>query len=81
MEEYTYMVQIAKFVAVGFAMAVGTLGPALGLGMIGSRVCENIGKYPESAGAIRTMAYVALGFVEALAIYILVVSLLVLFAF
>lgn len=81
MEEYAYMVQIAKFIAVGFAMAVGTLGPALGLGLIGSRVCENIGKYPESAGAIRTMAYVALGFVEALAIYILVVSLLVLFAF
>lgn len=81
MEEYAYMIQIAKFIAVGFAMAVGTLGPALGLGLIGSRVCENIGKYPESAGAIRTMAYVALGFVEALAIYILVVSLLVLFAF
>lgn len=81
MEEYAYMVQIAKFIAVSFAMAIGTLGPAVGLGMIGSRVCENIGKYPESAGAIRTMAYVALGFVEALAIYILVVSLLVLFAF
>ena len=79
MEEYAYMVQIAKFIAVGFAMAIGTLGPAIGLGMIGSRVCENIGKYPESAGAIKTMAYVALGFVEALAIYILVVSILILF--
>ncbi|MCL5436792.1 MAG: ATP synthase F0 subunit C [Candidatus Dependentiae bacterium] len=78
MEEY---VQIAKFIAVAFAMAIGTFGPALGLGMIGSRVCENIGKYPESSSAIRTMAYVALGFVEALAIYILVVSLLILFAF
>ncbi len=79
MEEYAYMVQIAKFMAVGFAMAIGTLGPAIGLGMIGSRVCENIGKYPESAGSIKTMAYVALGFVEALAIYILVVSILILF--
>jgi F-type H+-transporting ATPase subunit c len=81
MEEYAYMIQIAKFLAVGLAMAIGTLGPALGLGMIGSKVCENMGKYPESAGAIKAMAFVALGLVEALAIYILVVSLLILFAF
>lgn len=75
------MIKIAKYIAIGFSLGIGTLGPALGLGMIGSRVCENLGKYPESASSIKTMAYVAFGAVEALAIYIVVVNLMMLTVF
>lgn len=64
----------AAYLAAGICMGVGTLGPALGLGFIGGKACESIGKRPESYSSIfRTMA-VALAFVESTAIYALIVA-------
>ena len=70
------VVKAAAFIAAGFAIGIGTLGPALGQGLIGSRACENLGKYPESASKIRTAMMLALMLVESLGVYALVVSLL-----
>jgi F-type H+-transporting ATPase subunit c len=73
------MAKVAAYVAAGACMGIGTVGPALGLGFIGGRACESIGKRPESAGmVIRTMVF-ALAFVESTAIYALLVSLMLLF--
>ncbi len=69
----------AAYIAAGFAIGIGTIGPALGQGLIGSRACENLGKYPESAGKIRMAMLLAMGLVESLAVYALVVALLLIF--
>ena len=69
----------AAYIAAGACMGFGTLGPALGLGFIGGKACESIGKKPESAGAITRTMMVALAFAEATAIYALLVSLILLF--
>jgi F-type H+-transporting ATPase subunit c len=73
------MVKVAANIAAGVCMGIGTLGPALGLGMIGAKACESIGKKPECSGSVTTTMILALAFVESTAIYALVVSLVLLF--
>lgn len=70
-EMYT---KAAAYLGAAIAMGVGAIGPALGQGLIGMKACENIGKYPESAGKIRTTMMIAMGLVETSAIYCLMVA-------
>ena len=55
-------------------MGVGALGPALAIGMIGSRAMESIGRNPESASRILVPMLLACAFAEAIAIYALVIA-------
>lgn len=72
--EGIFYVKAAAFIGAAFAMGFGSLGPALGQGMIGSKACESMGKYPESAGKIRTTMMIAMGLVETAAIYALLIA-------
>lgn len=65
----------AAFFGAAFAVGIGTLGPALGQGLIGSKACENIGKYPESANKIRLAMLIAMSIIESSAIYALLIAL------
>lgn len=69
-----------KFLSVAIAVAVGAIAPALGIGMIGSKAVEALGRNPEAESAIRTTMILALAFAEAIAIYALVVALILKFA-
>ncbi len=75
------MTKVAAYIAAGVCMGIGTLGPALGLGFIGGKACESLGKRPESASAIERTMIVALAFVESTAVYALLISLVLLFYF
>ena len=46
MEEINY-VKMAAYFGAAFAMGIGTIGPALGQGLIASKAVESMGKYPE----------------------------------
>ena len=70
-----FYVKAAAFFGAAIAMGFGALGPALGQGMIGSKACESIGKYPESSGNIRVTMMITMGFVETAAIYCLLIAL------
>lgn len=72
--EGQYYAKAAAYLGAAIAMGVGAIGPALGQGLIGMKACENIGKYPESAGKIRTTMMIAMGLVETSAIYALMVA-------
>ncbi len=61
---------IAKAVAIG----VGAVGPAIAIGMIGSKAMESIGRNPEAAGKILVPMLLACAFAEAIAIYALVIA-------
>ena len=78
-EMYLAYIKIAAYIGAAFAMGIGTIGPALGQGNIGARACENIGKYPESAGQIRTTMFLSMGIVETSAIYAFLISLFLIF--
>lgn len=70
------IVRVAALVGAAFAMGIGTIGPALGQGMVGTKACETIGKYPENAGKVRTAMMLAMVLIETSAIYALLISLL-----
>ncbi len=73
------LAKVAAYIAAGMCMGIGSLGPALGQGMIGAKACESIGKKPEASGLITRTMVLALAFVESSAIYALVVALVLLF--
>lgn len=58
----------------GLTIAIGGLGPAIGVGLIGMKAMEGIGRNPEAAGKIFVPMLLGMAFAEAIAIYSLVVS-------
>ena len=74
-------VSAMKFLAAALAMGLGALGPGLGIGMLGGKAMEALGRNPEAAGAIQTNMILAVAFTEAIGIYCLVVAILIGFVF
>jgi F-type H+-transporting ATPase subunit c len=70
-----------KFLAAAIAIAVGTLGPGIGIGLLGGKAMESLGRNPEAAGVVQTNMILAIAFAEALGIYALVVAILIGFVF
>lgn len=60
--------------AKALVMAFGAIGPAIGIGMIGSKAMEAIGRNPEAANKILVPMLLAAAFAEAIAIYALVIA-------
>ena len=69
-----FYAKAAGYIGAAIAMGLGSLGPALSQGLIAMKACENIGKYPESAGKIRTAMIMGLSVVESSAIYCLLIA-------
>ncbi len=65
--------------AMAIAIGLGTLGPGIGMGLIGSKAVEAIGRNPEAENKVRTLMILAIGLVEALAIFALLVVLIIRF--
>ena len=72
-------VQGMKALAAALAIGLGAIGPGIGVGIIGGRAMEALGRNPEAIGEIRTNMILAIAFAEAIAIYALVVALIVKF--
>ena len=68
-------------IAAGLAIGLGSLGPGIGIGMLGGKAMEALGRNPEAAGAIQTNMILAIAFAEAIGIYALVVAILIGFVF
>lgn len=64
------LTMLAKALAIG----LGALGPALGIGYIGAKAMEAIGRNPEAAGKILVPMLLSIAFAEAVAIYALVIA-------
>lgn len=56
----------------GIIVAVGGLGPAIGVGFIGAKAVEAIGRNPEASGKIIPIMLLGMAFAEAIAIYSLI---------
>ncbi len=72
-------VEAAKMLAAGLAIGLGALGPGIGLGLLFSKALEAIGRNPEASGKIQTTMFLGIAFTEAVVIYALVISLMILF--
>ena len=71
--------EAAKQIATALAIGLGALGPGIGIGLIGSKAMEALGRNPEAEGTIRNSMILGLAFAEAIAIYALVVALILKF--
>lgn len=71
--------EAAKFIATALAIGIGAIGPGIGIGIIGGKAVEAIGRNPEAESSIRTTMILSIAFAEAVAIYALVVSLIIKF--
>lgn len=58
----------------GATIAIGTIMPAISLGLIGSNVMKAIGRNPEVANKILPILLISSALVEAIAIYVLVIA-------
>jgi len=63
-------VMLAKAIAIG----VGAIGPGIGIGLIGAKAMEAIGRNPEATGKILVPMLLIAAFAEAIAIYALVIA-------
>jgi F-type H+-transporting ATPase subunit c len=72
-------VESMRLFATAIAIAVGAIGPAIGLGMIGSKAMEALGRNPEASDQIFVPLILSLAFTEAIGIYALVVALMIKF--
>lgn len=66
-------------IAAALAIAIGAIGPALGIGMLAGKAMEALGRNPEAADSIRQNMILAIAFAEAIGIYALVVAVIILF--
>lgn len=64
------LTMLAKALAIG----LGAIGPGIGVGMIGAKAMESIGRNPEATGKIMVPMLLAAAFAEAIAIYALVIA-------
>lgn len=69
-----------KSIAMAVAAGVGVFGPGIGIGMLVSKALEAIGRNPEAAGQVQATMFIGIAFVEALAIFALVVAFIIKFA-
>ncbi|MCL5411668.1 MAG: ATP synthase F0 subunit C [Patescibacteria group bacterium] len=58
----------------GLIIALGGIAPALGVGMIGAKAMEAIGRNPEASGKVLPAMLLGMAFAEAIAIYALVLA-------
>ena len=68
-----------RLLATAVVMGIGTVGPALAIGLLAGKALEAIGRNPEATSKIQTAMILAIAFAEAIAIYALVVALIIKF--
>ncbi len=68
-----------KQLAAGLAIGIGTIGPGIGIGLIGAKAVEAMGRNPEVTPTIQTNMILAIAFAESMGIFALVMSLLLFF--
>lgn len=69
----------AKEIGSALAIGLGAIGPGIGVGLIGAKAVEAMGRNPEAVGIVQQNMFITIAFAEAIAIYALVISLLIKF--
>ena len=73
-------VESAKMFGAALAIGLGAIGPGAGMGILFSKALEAIGRNPEAAPKIQMTMFLGIAFTEAIAIYALVISLMIMFS-
>lgn len=72
-------VEAMKILATAIVVGAGVLGPAIGVGLIGSKAMESIGRNPDAAGKVASNMIIAIAFAEALGVFAVLVGFIIKF--
>lgn len=72
------IIEAAKFIGAGLSM-IGALGAGIGIGLLVQGALNGMARNPDAYGNILTTMILGIAFAEAIAIYCLVVSFMMLF--
>ncbi|HSW81052.1 MAG TPA: ATP synthase F0 subunit C [Candidatus Saccharimonas sp.] len=67
------MQQIDPNLIKGLTIAIGAIGPALGVGLIGASAVKSIGRNPEVQGKVLSAAFIMAGLVDAVLAFVLLI--------
>lgn len=71
--------EAARLIGMAIAAGLGVIGPGIGIGLIGGRAMDAIGRNPDASGKIVSNMILAIVFTEALGILALVVAFIIKF--
>lgn len=74
------LVTIVTIIVAGAGITIGVIAPAIAEGMSIVKALEGIARQPEAARDLRTTLLISLAIIESLAIYVLLVVLILVFA-
>jgi F-type H+-transporting ATPase subunit c len=63
---------ISSGITGSFTLAIAGTGAAIGIGMIGSKAVEAVGRNPGAFGRVLTLAIIGMALAESIAIYALI---------
>ena len=69
----------AQLIAAGLCFGPGMIGAGAGLGILIGHAIDSIARQPEMQNDIRTLMFIGIGIVEALALYAIVFGLILLY--
>jgi F-type H+-transporting ATPase subunit c len=70
------MERLAAYLGAGLAIGLAAIGCGLSIGILSAKALEGMARQPEASNNIRTSMIIAIAFVEAICLYALVVSLI-----
>ncbi len=70
------MEKLAAFIGAGLSIGLAAAGTGIGIGILAAKAMEGMARQPEATANIRTSMIIAIAFVEAICLYALVVSLI-----
>ncbi len=76
----TSLIGSISILAAALAIAIGSIGPALGEARAVAQALASIAQQPDSSGTITRTLFVGLAMIESTAIYCLVVALILIYA-
>lgn len=74
------LVALASIFAAGLTMAIGSIGPALGMGQAIQQALSAIAQQPDERNSLTRTLFVGLAMIESIAIYCFVISMILIFA-
>lgn len=68
-----------KLLATALAIGIGSIGPALAIGILAGKGLEAIGRNPEASSKVQSAMILSMAFAEGIAIFALVIALIIKF--
>ncbi len=66
----------ASYFGAGLCMGIAALGGCIGIAMLMAKAFDSVARQPEILNSIRPLIFIGIAFVEAVALYALVISIL-----